>query len=107
MPRTTTCTKPWPACPRRPATSSRQASCSLMSAEAQAVLDLVDWRRRVGDLYRITGPDARDQLFRTHPQSPLEPDERASFPGLRYFPHDPGCRVSARFQPGEGSELVI
>jgi uncharacterized protein (DUF1684 family) len=81
---------------------------------AQWLLDLVDWRRRVGDLYRGGGADqlmrfrhGRDELFRTHPQSPIEPDERDSFRGLRYFPHDPAYRVPARFEPGDGSELVI
>jgi uncharacterized protein (DUF1684 family) len=80
----------------------------------QGLLDLVDWRRRVGNLYRGGGPDelvrfrhGRDELFRTHPQSPVEPDERSSFHGLRYFPHNPACRVPARFEPGDGSELVI
>jgi uncharacterized protein (DUF1684 family) len=86
----------------------------LTDAEAQAYLDLVDWRRRVGDLYRISGPDTltrfrrgRDQLFRTHPQSPIEPDEREEFRGLHYFDHDPAYRVNARFESGDGSELVI
>ncbi|HET6310079.1 MAG TPA: DUF1684 domain-containing protein [Candidatus Nitrosotalea sp.] len=83
-------------------------------ADSQGLLDLVDWRRRVGDLYRLTGPDAvarfrheRDELFRSHPQSPVEPEERASFAGLRYFPHDPAFRTQARFEPADGSELVI
>ena len=86
----------------------------MTGADAQALLDLVDWRRRVGDLYRISGPDAsvrfrqeRDELFRSQPQSPIEPDERASFKGLRYFPYDPAYRVQARFEPADGSELVI
>ena len=86
----------------------------MTDAEAQAYLDLVDWRRRVGDLYRISGPDAltrfrqgRDQLFRNHPQSPIEPDERGSFSGLHYFAPDPAYRVGARLEPGDGSELVI
>ena len=86
----------------------------MTGAEAQGYLDLVDWRRRVGDLYRTQGPDAwrqfrhgRDQLFRTHPQSPIEEDERASFRGLHYFEHDPAYRVPARVNPGDGSELVI
>ena len=81
---------------------------------AQAYLDLADWRRRVGNLYRITGPDAmrrfrlgRDELFRTHPQTPIEPDELESFTGLRYFDPDPAYRVSAHLQPGDGTELVI
>jgi uncharacterized protein (DUF1684 family) len=86
----------------------------LTDADAQGFLDLVDWRRRVGDLYRIDGPDAlerfrrgRDTLFRHHPQSPIEPEERGSFDGLKYFPHDPAYRVSARFEPGDETELVI
>jgi uncharacterized protein len=81
---------------------------------AQALLDLVDWRRRVGDLYRIRGTDAherfrrgRDELFKTHPQSPIEADERAAFHGLAYFPYDPGCRVSGRLEAGDGAELLI
>ena len=85
-----------------------------MAADGQVLLDLVDWRRRVGDLYRITGPDTlkrfrrgRDELFRSHPQSPIEPDGRSSFAGLRYYPHDPAYRVDARLEQGEGSELLI
>jgi len=94
-----------------------------MATDPQGLLDLVDWRRRVGDLYRIDGRRARagrtqtdpvsrfregrDELFRTHPQSPIEPEERGAFAGLHYFPHDPAYRVSARFEPGEGSELLI
>ena len=76
-------------------------------------LDLVDWRRRVGDLYRLSGPDAlaqfrrgKDDLFRTHPQSPIE--DREAFRGLDYFPADPGYRVRATFVPAaEAAELAI
>lgn len=79
----------------------------------QDLLDLVDWRRRVGDLYRLRGPGAleefrrgRDHLFRTHPQSPIE--DRRGFVGLDYFPGDPAYRVSATFHPtAEAAELVI
>jgi uncharacterized protein (DUF1684 family) len=80
----------------------------------QELIDLVDWRRRVGDLYRIGGAEAihefrrrRDDLFRSHPQTPIEPEERAAFSGLRYFDPDPAYRVHARFEPGTGDELVI
>ncbi len=80
----------------------------------QPLIDLVDWRRRVGDLYRIRSASpleefrrGRDELFKTHPQSPIEPDERSSFQGLRYFPHDPSYRVTARFEAGDASELLI
>jgi uncharacterized protein (DUF1684 family) len=81
---------------------------------AEALIDLVDWRRRVGDLYRIRGEDAlerfrqrRDELFKTHPQSPIEPEERASFQGLLYFSQDPAYRVRARLGAGDGAELMI
>jgi uncharacterized protein (DUF1684 family) len=86
----------------------------LTVTDGLTYLDLVDWRRRVGDLYRISGPDAltrfregRDELFRTHPQSPLEEEDRSSFHGLRYFDHDAAYRVAATLEPGDGTELVI
>jgi hypothetical protein len=86
----------------------------LVSTDPVALLDLVDWRRRVGDLYRTGGPDAlekfregRNRLFKSHPQSPIEPEERAPFTGLHYFPHDPAFRVNARIQSADGSELLI
>jgi uncharacterized protein (DUF1684 family) len=76
-------------------------------------LDLVDWRRRVGDLYRLRGPDAaeafrrgKDDLFRSHPQSPIE--DRTTFAGLDYFPVDPAYRITAAFEPSaDPTELVI
>jgi len=77
-----------------------------------ALLDLVDWRRRVGNLYRVKGDDAverfragRDELFGTHPQSPIE--DRAAFTGLKWFAYDPAFRVQAELQPGDGAELDI
>jgi len=80
----------------------------------QDLVDLVDWRRRVGDLYRLRGADelerfrrGRDDLFKTHPQSPIEPEERAGFHGLRYFPYDPTYRVRARMEDADGDELII
>jgi uncharacterized protein (DUF1684 family) len=41
----------------------------------------------------------RDELFRTHPQTPL--DDPGSFNGLPYFDYDPSWRTVARFQPEE------
>jgi uncharacterized protein (DUF1684 family) len=76
------------------------------------MLDLLDYRRRVAEMYRRvrelgTGaPGAhahfrrvRDELFHTHPQSPLEKGQRATFQGLRYFDYDPAYRVVARVEP--------
>ena len=48
----------------------------------------------------------RDDLFRRHPESPIPPDDRASFAGLAYFQSDPSYRVTTEIEPiGEG-ELV-
>jgi uncharacterized protein (DUF1684 family) len=76
-------------------------------------LDLLDWKRRVFELYaevRATSdPDdawrhwrtVRDDLFRTHPQSPLTTEAREGFTGLDYFPYDPALRVLADVEPTE------
>jgi uncharacterized protein (DUF1684 family) len=54
-------------------------------------LELADYREAVARLYLSeVGLDEfrarRDALFASHPQSPIPPDERAGFTGLRYFP---------------------
>ena len=78
---------------------------------ARGELELLDWRRRVFALYAEVRADAdaehawdrwrsvRDELFRTHPQSPLPPEAGAGFAGLEYFPYDQGLRVSAHVEP--------
>jgi uncharacterized protein (DUF1684 family) len=74
-------------------------------------LDLLDWKRRVFELYadvrRDDDPraawrrwrDVRDELFRSHPQSPLPQAERPRFEGLSYFDYDPALRVLADVEP--------
>ncbi|MGZ4334845.1 MAG: DUF1684 domain-containing protein, partial [Gaiellaceae bacterium] len=74
-------------------------------------LELLDWKRRVFLLYaevrRASDPragwhlwrDTRDELFRTHPQSPLPPETRARFEGVPYFEYDPDLRVLADVEP--------
>ena len=74
-------------------------------------LDLLDWKRRVLELYaevRATADaaqawqrwrDVRDDLFHAHPQSPLPLDTRLDFSGLAYFPYDPALRVLADVEP--------
>ena len=63
-------------------------------------LDLHDWRRRVAALYFLPTVEAwraaREELFRTHPQSP------APAGGLRWVAPDPACRVAARLEPAAG-----
>jgi uncharacterized protein len=86
-----------------------------MAKTVQSYLDLADWRRRVGDLYRFSGPDAlarfrrgRDELFRSHPQSPLSEEARLRFNGLRYFDPDPVYRIPVQIDPAdEGDALEI
>jgi len=71
------------------------------------MLDLLDWKRRIFALYEhVRAADdpedawrlwrtTRDELFRSHPQSPLPAEARAAFRGLDYFPYDPAARVTA------------
>lgn len=79
--------------------------------DLQEHLDLVDWRRRVGDAYRLGSVEAwraaRERLFREHPQSPVPPATRADFPGLRWFDPDPAWRLPARLEPADGAPLDI
>jgi uncharacterized protein len=71
------------------------------------MLDLLDYRRRVHELYRDVRSGegaatcaafraAKDDLFRTHPQSALNGDQQAAFTGLRYYDYDPAYRVVAQ-----------
>src|SRR6266581_2034101 len=79
---------------------------------AADTLALLDWKRRVFGLYaavRTMPPEAawelwretRDELFRSHPQSPLPADRRASFEGLPYWPYDPQARALAELEDVE------
>jgi uncharacterized protein (DUF1684 family) len=84
---------------------------------ASVYLELLDWRRRVAELFvalrqRPADADtliwfraAKDALFREHPQSPIPELERGNFGGLAYWSFDPAFRVSARFSPTD--ELVL
>lgn len=77
----------------------------------QADLELADWRRRIGDLYRLQGDGAlqgwrrgRDELFATHPQSPIAADQQASFTGLTYFDFDPEYLIRCSLEPARPGE---
>ena len=85
----------------------------MAQTQIQGYLDLADWRRRVGDLYRLSGPDAlarfrhgRDELFRTHPQSPLSEAARLRFNRLRYFDPDPVYRISVQLDPADDGDAL-
>ncbi|GAA1789650.1 DUF1684 domain-containing protein [Planosporangium flavigriseum] len=70
-------------------------------------IELADYREAVTRLYLSTSGLAefrarRDELFATHPQSPIPAAERAAFEGLRYFPpsEDAIVEVPLREEPG-------
>ncbi len=83
------------------------------------LLDLLDWKRRVFDLYRVvrssTDSEAawrgwrrtRDEMFAGHPQSPIPEPDRASFEGLPLFDFDPSARVLAEVLPAEPQRYDI
>lgn len=81
-------------------------------------LDLWDYRRSMSDLYgqvRQMEPVAgwshwaatRDELFRTHSQSPLPASNRATFPGLDYWQYDPDLRITATVEPVPATEIHV
>jgi uncharacterized protein (DUF1684 family) len=82
-------------------------------------LTLLDWKRRVFDLYRSVRAqddprvawtlwrEARDDLFRTHPQSPLPEDHRASFKGVSYFDYDRAFRFEVELVNAESERYEI
>jgi hypothetical protein len=82
-------------------------------------LEVVDWRRRVHALYAAVRsatdvPAAhdlwrhtRDDLFATHSETPLLPEDRASFTGLPVEPYDPAWRFEVEIVPGDGRHLDV
>ena len=79
-------------------------------------LTLADWRRRVADLYGAVrdlasrDPRAawehwrivRDELYRTHAQSPVPAEQRAAFMG-HYWDYDPALRTEATITGADAS----
>ena len=83
-------------------------------------LTLLDWRRRVHALYaevRATPDPARahdrwragrDELFATHPDSPLLSEARGGFRGLPVAAYDPAWRFEVDVEPsGEPAHLEV
>lgn len=80
---------------------------------SEEYLTLLDWRRRVADMYsgvraklRTDPPAAhalwrstRDELFRTHPQSPLLESDRPGFRGLPYYDYNPRFAKRGKVRP--------
>ncbi len=74
-------------------------------------LTLLDWRRRVGQLYADVRADpdlkaawrrwqqTRSSLLREHPQSPIPSPTRSRYSGPYVYAHDPIWRALARIHP--------
>src|SRR5262245_57834729 len=70
------------------------------------MLDLLDYRRQIAEIYRTIragngDPQVHawfrqrsDDLFRSHPQSALDDAQKASFHGLAYYDYDPAFRLT-------------
>ena len=70
-------------------------------------LDLADWRERVARLYLSDASleefrRVRDELFATHPQSPIPPSARPGFAGLSYFEGSDAAVMEAPLRPADG-----
>src|SRR5436305_6734162 len=85
---------------------------------AADTLALLDWKRRICSLYtaiRAVEPkvgwelwrETRDELFRSHPQSPLPAERRPSFGGLEYWPYDPQARALAELEDMEAAPQPV
>jgi uncharacterized protein (DUF1684 family) len=83
------------------------------------VLDLLDWKRRIAELYASVraadDPHAgwerwcavRRELFATHPQSPIPSAERAAYDGPHVYAYDPAWRLLAEVEPAERERFEL
>ncbi len=83
-----------------------------------ADLELTGYRRSVTELYAAVRAEldperghalwraGRDELFRTHPQSPLPPGDPLRDTGLRYWPYDPELRFEVPLLPDSGTTAL-
>jgi uncharacterized protein (DUF1684 family) len=82
-------------------------------------LELASWRRAVAGLYeqirdcadpadgQLLWRTGRDELFRSHPQSPLPADDPLRASGLPFWPYDPALRFTCEVIPSDPVELAI
>ena len=82
---------------------------------------LAGWRRAVGEMYaQVRAADehsqaqacarfrqARDRLFRHHPDTPLSESRLTAFRGIEYFPYDPKWRLRGRIVAANGDGFEI
>lgn len=94
---------------------SAEAASGAEEPSGAERLELADWRRRVSDLYAAVragagrDPEAawrhwretREDLFRTHPQSPVPAATRSSFRAA-HWPYDASLRFEVALAPEPG-----
>jgi uncharacterized protein len=83
------------------------------------LLSLLDWKRRIAELYTqiVATPDARaawtlwqqtrGRLFREHPQSPVPLAERGDYRGPHVFDYDPDWRLVGSVEVAEGGRIEL
>lgn len=50
--------------------------------------------------------EEKDEFFRTHPQSPLTPQQKREFKGLNYFPENSALRLEVSVEPFAEREVI-
>ncbi len=83
------------------------------------VMEVLDWRRRVRDAYEAARAESqvtiahaiwsrrRDELFATHPASPLSAEAKRDFRGLPVAPYDQAFRFEVEVEPAEAERLEV
>ncbi len=79
----------------------------------------MDWRRRIASLYASVRAEpsaadghaqwrrGRDELMRSHPESPLLPRDEMRVGGVPYWSYDPDLRFELQLQPAAPSALML
>ncbi|WP_375401707.1 DUF1684 domain-containing protein [uncultured Amnibacterium sp.] len=92
---------------------------ALTSGARLPSLQVLDWRRRVHDLYAAVRAEGdprqahdlwrrgRDDLFGSHPASALTEADRAEFGGLPLPAYDPDYRFEAAVEPAEPQRMEV
>jgi uncharacterized protein len=50
---------------------------------------------------------AKDRMLRESRESPVRPEQRATWPSLEYYPPDPTYRVPAQLAPASGAQTIV
>lgn len=90
-----------------------------MSAALESVLSVADWRRRVFATYAAVRASTdmyaahdlwrreRDDLFASHPSSPLLAEDLAEFTGLPVKPYDLAWRFEVAIRPTDARRIEV